>query len=93
MSVYDKQYYQDNKDKFNQSRQRYRKSNLKRVPLDVSIGWYEALKAYCDANNLKVNSFIKAACEEIASKNGFTGFDDFYNEQKDADDDNAGSDV
>lgn len=81
MSVYDKQYYQDHKGDYNQNRDKYRKKNLKRIPLDVAVEWYDLLKEYCDANGLKVNAFIKSSCEQVAAQNGYTGFAEYYDEK------------
>jgi len=79
MSVYDKQYYKDNKENYNKNRNKYRDAKLKRIPLDVKLDWYDVLKTYCDTHEKKVNSFLKEACEQVALQNGFTGFVEYHN--------------
>ena len=74
MSRYDKQYYQKHKKQYNQSRKKYRNNNLKRIPLDVSIEWYDHLQEFCKLHNMKINTFIKQACELIAILNGYYDF-------------------
>lgn len=41
--------------------QKYKANNIKRVPLDMQIADYEALKAAADAAGEKVNEYIKKA--------------------------------
>ena len=72
--MYDETYYQNHKSAFNQSRKRYRKKSVKRISLDVHVDWYNVLKSYCDEHDLSVNTFIKEACEQAASMNGYNGF-------------------
>ena len=43
---------------------KYRASNIKRVPLDMQITEYETLKAAADADNEKVNQYIKTAIRQ-----------------------------
>jgi len=38
---------------------KWRSKNMKRIPLDVRIEEYEALKNYCDLHNLSINGFIR----------------------------------
>ena len=48
----------------------YKKSKLKRIPLDVTKENYEAIKAAADASGEKVNTFIKRAIEERMLREG-----------------------
>ncbi len=50
------------------SSQKYKSKNIKRIPLDVSIAQYEAIKAHADARGEKVNSFIKRAILEAMER-------------------------
>lgn len=43
---------------------KYKESNIKRVPLDMQIDKYEELKAAAYAAGEKVNTYIKRAIEE-----------------------------
>lgn len=79
MSIYSKEDYQKNKTAYNERRNKYRQKNVKRIPLDVHVDWYEILKTYCDANGLQVNAFIKSACEQVALQNDFHGFEEYHN--------------
>lgn len=47
---------------------KYKKEKMKRIPLDVQKEKYDEIKAYCDAHNMPVNTFIKSAIDE-AMKN------------------------
>ena len=38
---------------------KYKKSEYKRIPLDVKISEYEELKKYCDDHGEKINGFIR----------------------------------
>ena len=40
--------------------EKYKRENIKRIPLDVQKTEYEKLKAYCVERGLPVNTFIKA---------------------------------
>lgn len=50
------------------SSQKYKATNIKRIPLDVPIAQYEAIKAHADARGEKVNSFIKRAIRETMER-------------------------
>lgn len=43
---------------------KYKKENIKRVPLDMQKSEYEELKAAADAKKEKVNEYIKTAIRE-----------------------------
>ena len=47
-----------------QSRYKYAKENLKRIPLDVQKEKYEEIKAAADQAGKTVNGYIKEAIEE-----------------------------
>lgn len=49
---------------------KYKKENIKRVPLDMQIHDYEALKAAATAHNEKVNEYIKKAIRERMEREG-----------------------
>ncbi|MGN9018438.1 hypothetical protein ACTNBM_04800 [Lachnospiraceae bacterium HCP1S3_C3] len=44
---------------YQQSHIKYAKKNLKRVPLDLPIDFYEKVKEYCEKNHKSVNGLIK----------------------------------
>lgn len=44
--------------------EKYRKINIKRIPLDMKIEEYNELKAYCDSIGETVNGFIKKIIKE-----------------------------
>lgn len=46
----------------------YRKTRIKRIPLDVSPEFYEATKAAAEAAGQSVNGFIKRAIIETAER-------------------------
>lgn len=46
----------------------YQKQKLKRVPLDMQISDYEALKAAADKSGQTVNGYIKQAIAEKISR-------------------------
>ena len=46
-----------------QSRYKYAKKNLKRIPLDVQKDKYEAIKAAAEAAGESVNGYIKTAVD------------------------------
>ena len=48
---------------------KYKRENIKRVPLDMKIEDYEALRAAADATGEKVNEFIKKAIRERMERN------------------------
>lgn len=48
----------------NRAAQKYKKDNIKRVPLDMQITEYEQLKAVADSQGEKVNEYIKKAIRE-----------------------------
>lgn len=47
----------------------YNAKNIKRVPLDMQKKEYERLKAYCDQNGMKVNTFIKSLLKPYIKEN------------------------
>ena len=49
----------------------YKKSKLKRIPLDVQKEKYDEIKAAADAVGEKVNSYIKKAIDERMERDGF----------------------
>jgi len=48
----------------NRAAQKYKRDNIKRVPLDMQITEYERLKAVSDSQGEKVNEYIKRAIRE-----------------------------
>lgn len=46
----------------------YAKKNLKRVPLDLPIDKYNAVKAHADSRNESLNGFIKRAIDETIQR-------------------------
>ena len=55
---------------------KWKKANYKRVPLDVPIEFYDALKQHADAAGESVNQYIKRAIIERSDrddKNGDAG--------------------
>lgn len=48
----------------NRAAQKYKRDNIKRVPLDMQITEYERLKAVADSQGEKVNEYIKRAIRE-----------------------------
>ena len=48
----------------NKAAQKYKRDNIKRVPLDMQIAEYERLKAVADLQGEKVNEYIKRAIRE-----------------------------
>ncbi len=51
-----------------QSRYKYAKNNLKRIPLDVSKSDYEEIKAHAADRGESVNGFIKRAISETIER-------------------------
>lgn len=47
---------------------KYREKNIKRVPLDMQMSEYEALKAAADAAGEAINQYIKTAIRQRMSK-------------------------
>ena len=43
---------------------KYKRENLKRVPLEVRKDFYESVKAAADTCSMSVNGFIKSAIKE-----------------------------
>lgn len=43
---------------------KYKRENIKRVPLDMQIAEYERVRAAADAQGEKVNEYIKKAIRE-----------------------------
>lgn len=51
-----------------QSRYRYAKKNLKRIPLDVQKEKYEEIKTHATTQKETVNGFIKRAIDETMER-------------------------
>lgn len=49
---------------------KYEKENLKRIPLNVQIPFYDRIKACADKNGESVNGFIKKAITERLDRDG-----------------------
>ena len=45
--------------KYQKTHIEYAKKNLKRVPLDLPVDFYDEVKDYCSKNNKSVNGLIK----------------------------------
>lgn len=43
---------------------KYKKTHIKRIPLDVQQEYYEELKEYVKAHGYSMNGFIKSAIQE-----------------------------
>ncbi len=52
----------------NKSSQKYKKSRIKRVPLDMQISDYEEIKAHAIMQGESVNGFIKRAISETIDR-------------------------
>lgn len=50
--------------KYQQTHINYAKQNLKRVPLDLPIDFYNDVKKYCEENHKSVNGLIKELLQE-----------------------------
>ncbi|MEY8356508.1 hypothetical protein AALB39_24595 [Lachnospiraceae bacterium 54-53] len=50
---------------------KYRKENVKRIPLDVQKDKYDNIKAAAEASNEKINSYIKKAIDMRMELEGF----------------------
>lgn len=46
----------------------YAKDHLKRVPLDLTLDFYEEVKNYASSNGESLNGFIKRAIQEAMCK-------------------------
>lgn len=46
----------------------YKQKAYKRVPLDLPIEYHNQLKIYCNAHNLKVNTFIKMCIDKCIAE-------------------------
>ncbi len=57
----------------NRAAQKYKKDNIKRVPLDMQIAEYDAVKAAADRAGEKVNQYIKEAIRQRMSREGAGG--------------------
>lgn len=49
--------------KYNESSYKYRKENIKRVPLDITKEKYEEIKSAATASGESVNGYIKKAID------------------------------
>lgn len=58
---------------YNESRKnssiKYAKTHLKRIPLDVSIEFYEQIKEYADKHECTINGLIKELLQEKIKNN------------------------
>lgn len=57
---------------------RYKKKNLKRIPLEVTFEQYETIKDIAEKLELSVNGFIKAAISEKLSSSQETQNDSIF---------------
>ena len=62
----------------NRAAQKYKRDNIKRVPLDMQITEYERLKAVADSQGEKVNEYIKRAIRERMEREQTTAGADFH---------------
>jgi len=53
-----------------ESSKKYKEKNIKRVPLDMQIELYEALRQAAERNKESVNGFIKTAINERMERLG-----------------------
>lgn len=51
-----------------QMSQDYINKTYKRIPLNYNLSDYERLKTYCNAHNLKVNTFIKMCIDKCINE-------------------------
>ena len=49
---------------------KYRKENVKRIPLDVQKEKYDEIKAAAESSGEKVNTYIKKAIDEKMERDG-----------------------
>jgi len=47
---------------------KYREKNIKRVPLDMQVAYFENMKAHAEARGESVNGFIKRAIQEAMER-------------------------
>lgn len=52
----------------NKATQKWKNANYKRIPLDVQIEFYDALKQHADAAGESVNQYIKRAIIERSDR-------------------------
>lgn len=64
------EYYND---KAYEASKKYKKNNIKRIPLDMQIEEYEKLKAIADEKGEKVNQYIKKAIAERMERDNTGG--------------------
>lgn len=55
-------------EKRKESMMQYAKKNLKRIPLDVKLEYYDRIKAHAATRNESVNGFIKRAIDEAIER-------------------------
>lgn len=67
----------------NKAAQKYKKDNIKRVPLDMQITEYDEVKAAADRAGEKVNQYIKEAIRQRMSREGAGGVSHILPEQSD----------
>lgn len=60
----------EKQNKITQNANKYKSKEYKRIPLEYKLSDYEQLKSYCNAHNLKVNTFIKM-CVDKCINEGF----------------------
>ena len=59
--------WKENKKKYNVE---YKKTSLKRVPLDIQISEYNDIKRHAENHGETVNGFIKRAIRETMQRDG-----------------------
>lgn len=52
----------------NKASQKYRRENIKRIPLDLQIDEYQDFKAACDLNDEKVNTVLRKMIKEYTER-------------------------
>lgn len=67
----------------NKAAQKYKKDNIKRVPLDMQITEYDEVKAAAERAGEKVNQYIKEAIRQRMSREGAGGVSRISPEQGD----------
>lgn len=67
----------------NKAAQKYKKDNIKRVPLDMQITEYDEVKAAAERAGEKVNQYIKEAIRQRMSREGAGGISHILPEQDD----------
>ena len=68
---------EDKKKERNKRSNEWHKENYKRVPLNLSIEFYDWIKILSERSGTSVNSFIKG-CIKYATENGYLGIYESY---------------